>query len=141
MRIFVECLIDHETRGHQSSKKKTPACFPVVEKLRLPLSTLMGDVGFNVLLSRALMLAKAEVSWLRAVHVKADGSWEGLDEPKTDISADEVLEGRVALLTQLLGLLVAFIGEGLTLRLVHEVWPKVAVHDLDFNEGDKNEKT
>jgi hypothetical protein len=123
MRIFVERLIAYETKVNPSSKTRTPACFPVVEKLRLPLSTLMGDVGFNALLSRALMLASAEVSWLRAVHVKADGSWEGLVELETRASADELFEGRVALLAQLLELLMAFIGESLTLRLVREVWP------------------
>jgi hypothetical protein len=46
-------------------------------------------------------------------------------------------EGRVVLLAQLLGLLVAFIGESLTLRLVLEVWPKVPLEDLELSNGDK----
>jgi hypothetical protein len=42
------------------------------------------------------------------------------------------------MLAQLLGLLVAFVGESLTVRLVREVWPKVRLDDLDFgNEGKK----
>jgi hypothetical protein len=44
------------------------------------------------------------------------------------------------LLAQLLGLLVAFIGKNLTLRLVGEVWPKAALDDLDFGTEEKNEK-
>jgi hypothetical protein len=40
----------------------------------------------------------------------------------------------------LLGLLVAFIGETLTLRLVREVWPKAPLNELDLSEGNKNEK-
>jgi hypothetical protein len=40
----------------------------------------------------------------------------------------------------LLGLLVAFIGEDLTLRLVREVWPKLSLNNLDFGKGYKNEK-
>jgi hypothetical protein len=72
----------------------------------------MGNTGFHALLSRALALANAEVPWLRAVHVKADGSLEGLDEPgKRKWTRKEIAEGALFLLAQLLGLLVAFIGE------------------------------
>jgi hypothetical protein len=46
----------------------------------------------------------------------------------------------VALLAQLLGLLVAFIGESLTLRLVREVWPPVTLGNLNASKDDKNEK-
>jgi predicted transglutaminase-like cysteine proteinase len=49
------------------------------------------------------------------------------------------LLSRALLLAQLLGLLVAFIGEDLTLRLVREVWPKLSLNDLDLGTGDKNE--
>ena len=100
----------------------------------------MGNGGFRALLSRALALANAEVPWLRAVQVKADGSLEGLEELHAQLDPDEFFEGRVVLLAQLLGLLVAFIGENLTLRLVREVWPKVPLDDLDFGNGGKNEK-
>jgi len=40
----------------------------------------------------------------------------------------------------LLGLLVAFIGENLTIRLVREVWPKAPLNDLDLTQEGKNEK-
>ena len=36
------------------------------------------------------------------------------------------------LLAQLLGLLVAFVGKNLTLRLVREVWPNSKLDGLDF---------
>ena len=127
MREFAERLIAYETNGNKSSGTKTPAAFHVVEKLRLPLATLMGIAGFRALHSRALVLASAEVPWLRAVHIKADGSLESLGELKlkAKVSPEEIFEGRVVLLAQLLGLLVAFIGEILTLQLVREVWPKL----------------
>ena len=82
----------------------------------------------------------AEIPWLRAVHVKADGSFEALDELGAQVDSDKIFEGRVVLLAQLLGLLVAFIGENLTLRLVREVWPKLFLNDVDLGTGDKNEK-
>jgi len=117
------------------------AAFPVPEKLRLPLTVLMGGGGFRALLSRALTLATAEVRWLRAVQVKADGAFEGAEALHERIDPAEFLEGRVEVLAQLLGLLVAFIGPNLTLRLVREIWPQISLSDLDLDNGGKNEKT
>jgi hypothetical protein len=140
MRDFAERLIAHETRENKSSETKTSGPFLVGEKLRPHLAPLMGNVGFRALLSRALALANAEVPLLRAMHIKADGSFDGLDELGAQVDPDEIFKGRVVLLAQLLGLLVAFIGEDLTLRLVREVWPKLSLNNLDFGKGYKNEK-
>ena len=137
MRDFAERLISYETTKNKSSETKTSAAFLVGEKLRPQLAALMGNVGFRALLSRALALSNAEIPWLRAVHVKADGSFEGLDELGAQVDPDGISEGRVVLLAQLLGLLVTFIGEELTLRLVREVWPKLSPNNLDFGKGDK----
>ncbi|CAN5839953.1 hypothetical protein BH20PSE1_BH20PSE1_09270 [soil metagenome] len=135
MRDFAERLIAYEARENKSSETKTLAAFHVPEKLRPQLATLMGNTGFRALLSRALALANAEVPWLRAVHVKSDGSLEGLDKLEAQVDSEEISEGRVVLLAQLLGLLVAFIGENLTLWLVHEVWPKLSLNALDLGVG------
>jgi hypothetical protein len=141
MRNFAKRLIADETSGNGFSETKTSAAFHVCKKLHPHLATLVGNGGFRALLSRALVLANAEVPWLGAVHVKADGELEGLEEPHARLDPDEFSEGRVVLLAQLLGLLVAFIGENLTSRLVHEVWPKVPLNDLDIGNGGKNERT
>jgi hypothetical protein len=134
MRNFAKRLMAHETSGNRSSATKTLAAFHACEKLRPQLATLMGNAGFRALLSRALALANAEVRWLRAVHVKADGSLEALEELHAQLDPDEFLEGGVVLLAQLLGLLVAFIGENLALRMVREVWPKLSLDDLAFGQ-------
>ena len=140
MRDFAERLIAHETKGNKSSATKPPVAFLVFEKLRPHLANLMGSAGFRALLSRSLALASAEVPWLRAVQVQSDGSLDGLDEHDAQVGQDEFIEGRVVLVAVLLGLLAAFIGEKLTLQLVHEVWPKLSLSDLDFSKGAKNEK-
>jgi hypothetical protein len=137
MRDLSQCLIAYETRGNKSSETKSPAACLVGEKLRPHLAALLGNVGFRALLSRALALANTDIPWLRAVHVKADGSFEGLDELEAQVDPEEIFEGCVVLLAQLLGLLAAFIGENLTLHLVREVWPKLSLKDLDFGKGDK----
>ena len=130
MRNFAEHLIAYETKENNSSATKRPAAFLVCEKSRSHLATFMGNTGFRALLARALALANAEVAWLRAVHVKSDGSLEGLDELAAQVDPKEMAEGSVVLVAQLLGLLVAFIGENLTVRLVREVWPKLSFSDL-----------
>jgi hypothetical protein len=137
LRHFAKRLIVFEARGNKSPATKTPATFDVCEKLRPQLAPLMGNGGFRALLSRALTLASTEVPWLRAVHVKVDGSFEGVEEQRAILTPAEFLEGRVVLLAQVLGLLGAFIGESLAFRLVREVWPKVPLDGLDLESRGK----
>ena len=122
MRNYAQRLIAYEAQQNHSSGKDHSAAFGVCEKLREPLASLSGRNGFRSLLSRALALAGDEVRWLRAVHIKADGSLECPAE-MSELDQKEISDGENALVAQLLGLLVTFIGEPLTLSLVREVWP------------------
>jgi hypothetical protein len=140
MRNFAKRLMAREALGNKSSERTTPAAFHVCEKLRPHLITLMGNGGFRGLLSRSLVLAHEEVRWLRAVHVKADGDLEGVEELHVQLAPEEFFEGGTVLLAQLLGLLVAFIGEALTVRLVREVWPELTLNDLNFGNRGMHEK-
>ena len=108
------------------------AAFRVCERLRQALSIFAGAAGFRSLLSRALVLAGDEVRWLKAVHVKADGSLEGLDE--LQLSDADAAEGELVLVAELIGLLTTFIGEGLTLRLLHQAWPDASLGGPVFEE-------
>lgn len=137
MRDLAERLITYEAKGNKLPEATPPLVSLVDKRLRPHLAALMGSVGFRALLSRALALANEEIPWLRAVHVKADGSLEGLDELKAHVGSDEILKGCVVLLAQFLGLLVTFIGEDLTLRLVRESWPKLPLNAYDFRKGDE----
>jgi len=140
MRGFARRLIAFETKGKISAGTGLPATFPVPAKLGPPLAALMGHGGFRALLTRALALAQKEVPWLRAVQVKPDGTLAGLEELHPQLDAADLLEGRTVLLAQLLGLLAAFIGESLTLRLVREIYPQVLLHNLDSDHGGNHEK-
>jgi len=137
IRDFAERLIAYEATENKSSETKTPAACRASEKLRPHLATLMGNVGFRALILRALALANPEVAWLRSVQVTADGSLEGFDEIETQVNPDEIFEGCVVLAAHLLGLLVVLIGEGLTLRLVREAWPKLSLNHLHFGKENK----
>jgi len=131
MRDFAKRLTAHESKGNKSSQSKARVAFQVCEKLRPHIATLMGNAGFQGLLARALALASREAPALRALHVKADGSLAGLDELEAQARPVDLAEEGVVLLTQLLGLLAAFIGESLTLRMVLQAHPKLPFNDLD----------
>ncbi len=105
------------------------AAFRVCEKLRPPLSTLTGAAGFHALLSRALSLARKEAAWLGQLDITPQGSLTFRPEVETLVAKDDVAEGGAALVAELLGLLITLIGEALTLRLLHDVWPKAALGD------------
>jgi hypothetical protein len=123
------------------SEAQTAAASPVTDKLRSHLVALMGVGGFRALLSRTLVLATAEAPWLSAVQVKADGTLDGLEPLHAQVGPAKFLEGKVVLLAQLLGLLVAFVGPNLTSRLAGEIWPRIPLKGFDFGIGDQNEKT
>lgn len=137
MRRTAERLIDYEASSEIAAATANPADFRVTERLRPHLAMLMGTGGFRALLTRALKLASAEVYWLRAVQVSAEGRLQGLAAPHASLTPAEFREGRVVLLAQLLGLLVSFIGPGLTARLVADIWPQLSADSLDFGNGDK----
>jgi hypothetical protein len=117
-RELAQSLIDHEGAAGNTSEPMEFAAFRVCEKLRRPVSALTGDDGFRALLSRALALARAEAPILGAVQVAADGSLQGLDDLGRQTDKDQAREGGVILIAQLLGLLLTFIGEAMTSRLV-----------------------
>lgn len=136
MRDLAARLITAETRKPKASEPEHPAVFHVCEKLRPHLATLMGNGGFRAVLSRALAVTSAEVPWLLALQVNADGALEGWDKPEAQVPPKELTESGVLLVAQLLGLLVAFIGDNLTLHLVRAVWPKLSLENLNFTQGD-----
>ena len=121
LRIHAERLIANEMSLAASSETNPTAAFVVMEKLSPHFGALMGGAGFRALLSRALVLAKAEVAWLSELHVRADGSFEGLNELEAQANSEEIAAGGVVLFARLLGLLEMLVGEDLTLQLLRNV--------------------
>src|SRR5579862_3349001 len=112
-RHLAQRLLTYEAVAGENSEPAECAAFRVCERLREPLITLAGVAGFRSLLSRALTMARAEAPSLRAVQVAADGSLKGLGEPSSQTDKEQARDGAI-LIAQLIGLLLTFIGEGLT---------------------------
>ena len=108
----------------------------VSERLRISLARFAGAAGFASLLRRALVLASGDVPLLRSVKIGADGRLEGLEQLDTGTSALES-EAAVAITAHLLGLLVTFIGESFTLRLLRESWPDTSGITFENQEADQ----
>jgi hypothetical protein len=125
-RHLAQRLLTYEVVAGKNSEPTESAASRVCAKLRRPLITLAGVAGFRSLLSRALTLARAEAPSLSVVQVEADGSLKGLDELQPQIDKEQARDEGAILVAQLIGLLLTFIGEGLTLRLVQDVWPEAA---------------
>ena len=132
IREFAQRLLVFETASGKSTAS-LDAMVRVCEKLQRCLSTLAGNEGFRALLGRALTLGRTEVPWLNAVQVDSDGVLVGLREGDPHVNQEETSKGAVVLVANLIGLLVTFIGEGLTLNLVRNVWPDMG----EFSKEDK----
>lgn len=116
-------LVAFEAAAQNQSVNHVLATCGVCEKLRRPLTTLAGTAGFTSVLSRALTLAQREAPALRVAQVRPDGSMEGL--------SGNTSEAQSILVAYLLNLLLTFIGEALTMRLLSDIWPDVP--GLEFN--------
>ena len=103
------------------------------EKLRLPLSKLIGAAGFSSLVSRAATMARAEHPSLHGVRVRPDGTLAATD----GADAIPAAEAGVVLVAHLLGLLVTFIGEPVALELVRGVWPEATLSGTDGGRGEE----
>lgn len=126
-RRLIALEVPRDGESPASGNPAVKAC----DKLRIPLAKLAGVAGFRSLLSRALALAKGEFPELDPVKVNADGSLEGFD-------GIEQKDAGVALVAQLLGLLVTFIGEPLSLSLVRDAWPEAFANGIDAESGEKS---
>lgn len=129
LRTLARWLLALEASSDGDREAAKSAAFRVCEKLREPLSTLTGVAGFRSLLARALALASDEIRWLKAVHVNADGSLVGPDGAQ--LSDAEAAEGEAVLVTQLIDLLVTFVGEALTVQLLQQAWPETPLGGLN----------
>ena len=125
-RELAQRLLAYEAVEAGTALQDTEAVYRVCEKLRRPFTTLAGAAGFRSLLARALTLAKKESPLLDAWEVKPDGSLQGLN--------DKAVQSGAVLIAHLIGLMITFIGESLTLRLLHDVWPDLPGSEVKLEE-------
>jgi hypothetical protein len=144
MRDLAHSLLTYEAVEGKTSNPAESATLRVYDKLRQSLGSFAGLAAFESLAFRALTQAKSEAPDLWAVQVAKDGSLRGLGEfePKgsteqSPSGEDQAGEGGMILIARLLGLLLIFLGEALTLRLLRDTWPDAAFNDSNSENGRK----
>ena len=143
-RDLARCLLNYEASSAESSESMEFATLRVYEKLRQSLSEFAGVAAFESLALRALTQTKSEAPGLWAVQVAKDGSLQGLGEFEPQIDIDKGLagkfpagEGGFILIARLLGLLLLFLGEALTISVLRVTWPGAALDDSNSENGRK----
>jgi len=116
-------LMALETKCETSSIADGCKALRVCEKLRVPLAKFFGIDGYRSLMIRAVAMGKAETLSLGSVQVQPDGSLDGITQGDADAA--------FAVLVHLLGLLVTFVGERMTLRLLLDAWPGASLDETD----------
>jgi hypothetical protein len=144
MRDLARCLLACEANAGKTAEPAESETLRVYEKLRQALGVFAGVDGFRSLAFRALTQAKSEAPGLWAVQVTADGSLQGLgefkpqlveSEPQLVSDKEQAGEEGVILIARLLGLLLVFLGETLTLSLLHNAWPDATFDDRSSENG------
>ena len=140
MRDLAHRLLTYEAGAGKSSKPMESPALRVYEKLRRSLGEFVGVAGFQSLASRALTLARPEAPGLSAARVTEDGYLQGLGElgNQFDMDNDRAGDGGIILIARLLGLLLIFLGEALTLSLLRDAWPGATFDDRNSGNGRKS---
>ena len=116
-----------EADSSHTPQEMAEAMARACKRLHQRLDLFVGAGGFHALISRALFLARKEFSWLDKVHVEEHPGCvlNGLRESVGGVDAAEASAGFAALIANVIWLLATFIGEDITLDLVHETWPAI----------------
>jgi hypothetical protein len=125
-------LLAQEIGPEADAAEISAAAERVCQKLSSRFSTLVSPLATQAVLSRALHLGRAEFPFLEEVQAGRPPGvcLMGLIECVQDMGPDEARLGLVAVLGILIRLLVGFIGNDLTMRLLREDWPELPLRVL-----------
>ena len=152
MRDLAQRLLTCEASAGKTSEPVESAILRVYERLRQSIGDFAGTAAFHSLAYRALAMARSEIPSLQAAQVSADGAFRGLGHglahdlsefgPQIDLEKDRSSEQRsgdegIVVIDRLLGLLLIFLGEPITLRVLRNAWPGGAFDDRSSEKGRK----
>jgi len=92
----------------------------ILTRLHLELGKLIGSAGFDVLLARALVLARRAHPTLAGISAGPGGKLSGLDAGAADAAGFEA--NALLIVAYFIELLATLIGQDLALSLVRDLW-------------------
>ena len=129
-RALARWLVTTEMEAEAEGALAAPeAAERVFGKLSKRLAQLITDVGADALVARAVHLSLAAFPFLGGAQIRRSGDSLvlSLGESADGTESSQVAEGFEAVLATLVALLVSFIGEDLTARILRDVWPELAM--------------
>jgi hypothetical protein len=99
----------------------------IMVRLHQELGKLIGAAGFDVLLARALVLARRARPSLAGIAAGPGGTLTGLADAGGDDGEQE--EAATAIASHFIELLVTLIGEDLAMRLLRDMWPTATAEE------------
>jgi hypothetical protein len=93
----------------------------IMTRLHHELGKVIGPAGLDVLLARALLLARRAHPLLARITAGPGGTLAGFDEAAPSTVA--LQESATAIVAHFIELMVVLIGEDLAIRLLNDVWP------------------
>lgn len=124
-RDLARWLLAQELGDAPAAEALPDAAERACQKLCQRLARMLTAAGCQALLTRALHLARGEFPFLDGVRAgaTADAYLDGLRAKAEGIEPATIHDALTAILAGVIGLLTTFIGEGLVLRAVRDVWP------------------
>ena len=118
-------MVAREAGTDTSTPAIAAAARRLCERFAEQLAPLIGDAGVAAICARSLHLIQRKIPRLGPVHVSAQGDapFALLQESLEQLDPAEATDAVVAVLATVSDLLVSFVGEGLTTRLLREAWP------------------
>ena len=140
MRDLAQRLLTYEANLGDASEQVGSVTLRAYEKLRRCLGELAGPAGFLSLASRALAAARSETPYLSGVQLIANGDLTGMIAIESSINFDKDgdYEAGASFISHLLGLLLIFLGQALTINLLRDVWQDA---DLGRHRSENGRKT
>jgi hypothetical protein len=125
LRQLAESVLTRTEGARADSTLLGPAARRAYQHLAHLLTPIIGQAGTTALTVRAVHLARREHAWLTPVEnlEQTDEVFEYVAASLERQDPDVALKAGAAVLATLAELLVAFIGESLTMRLLRKAWP------------------
>ena len=128
---FASAVVAVELAGGEGLAEPGVVTSTAIAKLQGSFGKLVGATGFEVLLARALVLAKRTTPLLADVSLGPEGDLIGL--PAVDRTA--AVQRTVFLLSHFMELVAVLIGEDLAIGLLRNVWPEVPEGGVQGTDG------
>jgi hypothetical protein len=118
-------ILGHELRVLGDPGTPEAAAERVCQQLYARLGPLVTVAGSQAFLTRSLRLARDDFPFLEGLRAgpTAHVCLDGMDGALHDVEPELVLDAFVAVIANMIGLLVTFIGEDLAMLTIRDGWP------------------